>query len=342
MLGVMLAVSMVASVLSADDLPVASGARLKLEGKVAFTEGPAWHPSGNVFFSDIANNRIMRRDRTGAIHVYRTPSGRTNGLLFDLQGRLIACEGGGFDSNRRVTRTERDGTITVLADKFQGKPINSPNDVAIDSRGRLYFSDPRYRNRENMKQRDADGRLIEGVYRIDGPGKVARIITHEVDRPNGILVSPDDRYLFVSDNVNDEVKYGADRRKGHRKLWRFDLRADGTIDPASRKLLFDWGTERGPDGMAQDQKGRLYVTAGVNHTTSLLTTDKKHKAGVYVFSIEGKLLQFIAVPMDAITNCAFGDADRKTLYITAGHRLWSIRTATPGYTAWPPVKAGGK
>ena len=340
--GLTLAFAAAFGVLAADELPVASSARLKLEGKVAFTEGPAWHPSGNVFFSDIANSRIMRRDRTGAIHVYRTPSGRTNGLLFDLQGRLIACEGGGFDSNRRVTRTERDGTITVLADKFQGKPVNSPNDVAIDSRGRLYFSDPRYRNRENMQQRDDDGRLIEGVYRIDGPGKVARIITHEVDRPNGILVSPDDRYLFVSDNVNDEVKYGRGKRRGHRKLWRFDLRADGTVDPASRKLLFDWGTERGPDGMTQDQQRRLYVTAGVNHSTSPLATDKKHKSGVYVISTEGKLLQFIAVPMDTITNCAFGDADRKTLYITAGHRLWSIRTAAPGYTAWPPVKAKEK
>ena len=111
------------SSLSAADIVPADSA-LKTEVRVAFTEGPAWHPSGNVYFSDIANNRIMRRDRTGALHVYRSESGRTNGLCFDQQGRLICCEGGGAESNRRVTRIELDGTITVLADSFDGKRLN--------------------------------------------------------------------------------------------------------------------------------------------------------------------------------------------------------------------------
>ncbi len=307
--------------------PVPTEAQLKIEGIVAFTEGPAWHPSGNVYFTDIANNRIMRRDANGELHVYRSPSGRANGLLFDCEGRLLCCEGGGPEGNRRVTRTELNGTITVLAADFQGHRFNSPNDLAIDSRGRIYFTDPRYGDRADMQQIDAQGEPIEGVYRIDEVGKVARVITHEVDRPNGILVSADDKYLFVADNVND----GPRGLGGNRKLWRFDLNADGTIQPDSRKLLFDWGSDRGPDGLALDTAGRIYAAAGFNFPALPIETAIQHKAGIYVIAPEGGLLQFIPVPEDMITNCTFGDADRQTLYITAGHKLWSIRTATPGF-----------
>jgi gluconolactonase len=244
---------------------------------------------------------------------------------------MLCCEGGGLDGNRRITRTELNGTITVLADRFENNKFNSPNDLAIDSQGRIYFTDPRYGDRSDMQQRDADGREIEGVYRIDDVGKVERIIAHEVDRPNGILVAPDDRTLFVADNVND----GPHGLGGNRKLWRFDLNADGSIESASRKLLFDWGTERGPDGMALDNEGRLYAAAGFNFPNPPVETANKHKAGIYVIAPEGGLLQFIPVPADMITNCTFGDADRKTLYITAGHKLWSIRTSAPGVTVWP-------
>jgi gluconolactonase len=310
--------------------PIPTESQLQIEGGVAFTEGPAWHPDGNVYFSDIANNRIMRRDANGEMHVFRTPSGRTNGIQFDHQGRMLCCEGGGLDSKRRITRTELNGTITVLADGFEGGKFNSPNDLAIDSKGRIYFTDPRYGDRSDMQQRDADGRAIEGVYRIDDVGKVERIIEHEVDRPNGILVSPDDRTLYVADNVND----GPHGLGGNRKLWRFDLGADGSIEPASRKLLFDWGSDRGPDGMAMDIEGRLYAAAGFNFPHPPVETANKHKAGIYVVAPEGGLLQFIPVPADMITNCTFGDPDRKTLYITAGHTLWSIRTSTPGVTVW--------
>lgn len=314
----------------ADD-PIPADSQLQLEGRVAFTEGPAWHPDGNVYFSDIANNRIMRRDADGVIHIFRTPSGRTNGIIFDHQGRMLCCEGGGLDSNRRITRTELNGTITVLAKQFQDSKFNSPNDLAIDSKGRIYFTDPRYGDRSDMQQRDSDGRAIEGVYRINDVGKVERIITHEVDRPNGILVSPDDKYLYVADNVND----GPNAQGGNRKLWRFDLRVDGSVDSNSRKLLFDWGTDRGPDGMAMDVEGRLYAAAGFNFPKPPVETATKYKAGIYVIAPQGGLLQFIPVPADMITNCTFGDADRKTLYITAGHKLWSIRTGTPGVTVWP-------
>lgn len=313
--------------LAADGQPVSADARLKFEGKVAFVEGPSWHPTGNVYFSDIPNERIMRRDRNGEIHVFRTSSGFTNGTCFDLQGRMICCEGGGAPSKRRVTRLELDGTITVLADSFEGKRINSPNDCTVDAKGRVYFTDPRYRSRAGLEQIDADGREVEGVYRIDDVGKVARILSHEVQRPNGIAISPDQKFLYIADNKNDKPT-------DNRKLWRFDLKKDGTVDASSQKLLFDWGSDRGPDGMAIDSKDRLYVTAGFNNPEPPAQTANKFKAGIYVITSEGKLVQFIPVPTDMITNCAFGDDDLKTLYITAGHKLWSIRTDTAGHVEW--------
>ena len=313
--------------LAADSQPVSADARLKFEGKVAFVEGPSWHPTGNVYFSDIPNERIMRRDRNGEIHVFRTSSGFTNGTCFDLQGRMICCEGGGAPSKRRVTRLELDGTITVLADSFEGKKINSPNDCTVDAKGRVYFTDPRYRSRVGLEQVDAAGREVEGVYRIDEAGKVSRILSHEVQRPNGIAISPDQKFLYVADNRNDKPT-------DNRKLWRFNLKTDGTVDATSQKLLFDWGSDRGPDGMAVDSKGRLYVTAGFNNPEPPAQTANKFKAGVYVITFEGTLVQFIPVPTDMITNCAFGDDDLKTLYITAGHKLWSIRTGTAGHVEW--------
>lgn len=318
--------------LPALEAQVSDVAQLKLEGAVAFTEGPAWHPSGNVYFTDIANNRIMRRDPSGVMHVFRIPSGRANGLLFDHKGNLMACEGGGEGGNRRVTRTGKDGTIMVLASHYEGKRLNSPNDLAVDSRGRIYFTDPRYGNRDDVEQFDEQGREIEGVYRIDAPGKLSRIITHEVHRPNGILISADDKFLFVADNVNDGPAEGLG---GNRKLWRFDLRADGSVVPASRKLLFDWGSDRGPDGLALDSMGRIYATAGFNFPKPPVETSIKYGAGVYVFSPEGQLLQTIPVPADMVTNCTFGGKDLRTLYVTAGHKLWSIPVKDPGHLAWP-------
>lgn len=315
--------------------PIAADAKLAIAGQVAFTEGPAWHPSGNVYFTDVANNRIMRLDPKGEMHVFRQPSGRSNGLVFDGQGRLLCCEGGGAEGNRRVTRTELDGTIAVMANQFEGKRLNSPNDITVDSRGRIYFTDPRYGDTSDTEQKDAQGQLIEGVYRIDEPGKVTRIITHEVDRPNGIAISPDEKFLYVADNVNTGPKAVG----GNRKLWRFDFRDDGTVDLASRKLIFDWGTDRGPDGMALDDQGRLYVAAGFNFPKPPAETADRHKAGVYVISPGGELLDFIPVPADMCTNCTFGGTDLKTLYITAGHTLWNIPTRATGHVLY---KAEGK
>ena len=279
-------------------------------------EGPSWDPAGYLYF--VGNNKVSRMDSQGKVEAFRDPSPGANGSLVDPQKRVIVCE----SQSRRVIRIERDGSVTVLADSYEGKKFNSPNDVSIDSQGRLYFTDPRYGRRDTMEILDAQGKQVEGVYRIDAPGKVTRIIEREVERPNGILVSPGDRYLFVADNNNNT-------EGGARKIWRFDLKKDGSIDPASRKLIFDWHTARGPDGFKMDREGRLYVAAGLNRASRFETTDE-YKGGLFIISPEGKLLEFIAVPKDESTNCAFGGPDLKTLYITGGGALYSIRTKTAG------------
>jgi len=302
-----------------------AGAKLKVEaeGGVA-DEGPAWDPKLGLLTS--GSGHVYRFDRQGKAQIFRKDAG-TNGLLFDSKGRLLACE----PAQRRITRTELDGKVTVLTDRFQGKRYNEPNDLTVDSQGRTYFSDPRYGPQAGKDIVDDQGRIIEGVYRIDPDGKVARIIGRELERPNGVLVSADDRFLYVADNNNDTIG-------GARKLYRFALRPDGTVDLASKKLLVDWGKGRGPDGVKQDQKGRLYVAAGLNKPNPPPEPAEDVKGGIYVFSPEGKRLAFLAVPRDEVTNCAFGGDDLKTLYITAGGTLYSMRTTTPGRVLWPAAK----
>ena len=298
------------------------GAKLKVEAEGdGGGEGPAWHPKLGVFTSG-NNGHMYLLEPSGKSRIYRKDAG-TNGLLFDAKGNLVACE----HVARRVTRADPYGKITVLTDKYAGKRYNNPNDLTIDSKGRIYFSDPRYGPRDGMEILDENGRTIEGVYRIDPDNKVTRIIGRELERPNGVLVSADDKYLFVADNNNNTLG-------GARKLYRFDLKADGTVDFASKKLLHDWGTGRGPDGVKQDQEGRLYVAGGLNKPSPPFEPAKDKKGGIYVFTPEGKLLTFLPVPRDEVTNCAFGGADLKTLYITGGGTLYSIRTTTPGRVLW--------
>lgn len=287
-------------------------------------EGPAWHaPSRSLYFT--GGNRISRYDSTGATQVFRQPAGGANGLAFDHQGRLIVCEA----ANRRVTRAEADGTIMVLADVFEGHRLNSPNDLTLDGRGRIYFTDPRYGSRDGMEMRDSAGQLVEGVYRIDAPGKLTRILDKVVERPNGILVSPDGKHLYVADNNNNTVG-------GARKLWRFDLNAEGNVSLDSAKLIFDWKTSRGPDGIKADRSNRLYVAAGLNRTHPPFETVDPYRAGIYIFSAEGTLSDFVPIPNDEVTNCAFGDEDLKSLYITAGGTLWRLRLNTRGVVSYSP------
>jgi gluconolactonase len=315
---VVLIFALAASILAAAESPLPPGAKPKNLGKVGAGESPLWHPSGYLLFS--GGGRIGRWNPDGTTSIFRENAG-TNGLLLDLQGRLIGCE----SRNRRVTRTEQDGSITVLADNYEAKRFNSPNDLTIDSKGRIYFTDPRYGDRSDMEIKDQQGRVVEGVYRIDAPGKVTRIITHEVDRPNGILVSPRDNLLYVADNNNNNVG-------GPRKLFRFRLRPDGTIDPVTKTVIFDWRDSRGGDGFEMDKAGRLYVAAGRTQPSAYETD--KFKGGVYILSPDGKLLDFIPIPVDEVTNVGFGGKDRKTLFISAGGTLWSIPVTMPGWSRY--------
>ncbi len=280
-------------------------------------EGPAWDAEFGVLTS--GNGNIHRWSPDGVASVFRKEAG-TNGLMFDPQGRLIACE----PKERRVTRTDREGNITVLTDRFEGKRYNSPNDLSIDSKGRIYFSDPRYGDRDDMQLVGADGKTVEGVYCIDLDGSVRRVIGREVERANGVLVSFDNKHLYVADNNNNTAK-------GNRKLWRFVLKEDGSVDLTTQRLLFDWGRGRGPDGLKQDVNGNLYVAAGLNRSNPPYEPDDSVLAGVYVLDLDGNLIDFIAVPRDEVTNCAFGDDDRRTLFITGGGTLYKVRTKNAGF-----------
>jgi len=307
----------------ADEPVLPAGAKPTLVAEEGAGEGPAWHPQLGLLTS--GGGHIYRRDLQGRQSIFRQSAG-SNGLLFDRQGRLIIAE----PVRRRVSRLEANGDLTILTDRYEGKRYNQPNDLALDSRNRIYFSDPRYGEREGMELEDGTGRKIEGVYRIDPDGKVTRIITHEVDRPNGLVITPDDKYLYVADNNNDT-------EGGARKLFRFNLRPDGAVDFSTQKLIHDWGRSRGPDGMKLDRLGRLYVAAGLNRPNPPFETQPEPTAGIYVFSAEGQLLEWIPIPRDEVTNCAFGGPDLKTLYVTAGGSLWAIPMATPGRPVFPPA-----
>ncbi len=277
----------------------------KLWSKGEFTEGPAHGPRGCIYFSDIGN-RIMEFDpKINKTTVFRSPSGRANGLIFDAKGRLIACEGANTGGTRRVSITLDNGKIKTLADRWKGKRFNSPNDLTIDKRGRIYFTDPRYVGKEKREIK------TERVYRIDPDGTVTQIIT-DVKKPNGIVLSPDMKTLYLAEN----------NPAGDRHLLAYPLKADGTV--GKKHILHDFGKGRGIDGMTIDIKGNVYATAG-----------RGKKAGVYIFNPKGKLLTVIPTP-ETPSNCVFGGTDNKTLYVTAGVSLYRIRLTIPGFAIYRP------
>lgn len=287
---------------------------------IAFTEGPAAAADGMVYFTDMPNNRIMQFDSvTGRTSVWRTPSGRANGLLFDAQGRLLACEGNEFgdnDGHRRITRTDMaSGRVEVLTDRFEGKRYNAPNDIAACSNGMLFFTDPCYGERSWMEL------TRESVYRIDPDGRVSEVLTQPlIQRPNGIALSPDERTLYVVDSC---AVIG-----GNRKIWKFDLADDGTL--SNQRLVFDFAPGRGGDGMAVDQNGNLWIAAGIIRPRGPHeTTDVP--PGIWIVTPAGELRGRIPIPEDVLTNVTFGGDDLKTLYVTAGRNLFSIRVTVPGF-----------
>jgi len=276
---------------TAQDEFIPDDAQLELVwGEGQFTEGPVPAADGSILFSDIGN-RIMRYDpNTGRTTVFREPSGRSNGMMFDPKGRLTVCEGANTGGGRRISVTEADGTVRTLADRYQGKRFNSPNDLAIDRKGRVYFTDPRYVGDE---PRELD---FQAVFVIQPSGEV-RIATREVEKPNGILVSPDGDVVYVSDNN------GAPG--GNRQLLRFAAGDDGTL--IGREALWTFSAdERGIDGMTLDVEGNIYAAAG-----------RGAESGIYIFSPDGEPLAWLATP-GAPTNCVFGvGREASMLYVTA-------------------------
>lgn len=301
---------------------VAEGSNLTTATIIAFTEGPAVDAGGNVYFSDIWNNRIMKLAADGSQSVFRADSGRTNGNTFDQLGRLLSCEGAemGPGGRRRVVRTDlTTGEVVVLTERYEGARYNSPNDVVVDGRGRIYFTDPCYADRSLMEME------IEGVYRIDPDGLVTRILQQpQIQRPNGIAITPDDRTLYL---VDSNPSAG-----GNRKIWAFDLSTEGTL--SNQRLVYDFSPSRGGDGMRLDMEGNLWVAAGINRARRAgETTD--HPAGVYVISPAGIQLGCVPIPEDLVTNLAFGGPDKKDLFVTAGKSLFKLQTNIAGWSVYP-------
>ncbi len=273
---------------------------------VAFTEGPTVDAAGNVYFTETVSNRIMKLSVDGKLSTFRENTNTANGMIFDREWRLVVCEGG--KRHPGVIRIDvQTGRVETLADRYQGKPLNAPNDVTIDGKGRLYFTD--------------QGPVGQGgVYRIDPDGRLTRILSGaEVEKPNGISVAPDDRTLYLVESN------GAER--GARMIRAYDLLPDGAV--RNMRVFHNFYPGRSADGITVDSAGNLYAAAGLHRrrgTSETLDT----QCGIHVFSPAGKLLRFVPIPEDTITNCAFGGPDLKTLYVTAGKTLFKIRVDIPG------------
>jgi gluconolactonase len=259
----------------------------KVAGDFKFIEGPVWcAANGELLFSDIPANRVVRF-KDGKCETFRSPSSNSNGLTLDEQGRLIACEHG----SRRVTRTETDGTVTVLAESFKGKRLNSPNDAVVKSDGTIYFTDPPYGVKREDRELD-----FQGVYRISADGKTLSLLVEDFAKPNGLAFTPDEKILYVNDT-----------ERGH--IRAFDVAADGLI---SNSRVF--AQTPGADGMKVDTAGTVYCTS---------------QTGVMVFDRTGKHLGTFVTP-EQPANCGFGDADWKTLYMSCRTGLYRVRLAIPG------------
>jgi gluconolactonase len=282
-----------------------------------FTEGPAVDREGHVYFTNIPVSKILKWDPVEMrLSDYRTEFNGANGLRFTRKGDLLVCEG----RPARLTRIQmQTGEQTVLADRFNGRGLQSLNDLDFDSRGRIYFS-----SRESNP--DLQQVNKRSVYRADPDGSLTQLLTEpEVHMPNGIAVSPDEQTLYVI-----EAHSGEDR---NRNILAFDLHEDGSL--SNRRVLYNFYPGRSGDGMCIDREGNLYVAAGLHKrrgTSETLDT----RPGIHVISPKGKLLAFRETPEDTITNCTFGGKDLKTLYVTCGTHLLRIRTRIPGKTTYLP------
>lgn len=292
----------------------------EIKDRSIFTEGPAVDGNGVVFFTNVPVEKILTWDpHKKKLGVFREKSNKANGLLFAPNGDLLACEGGAG----RVTRTNmKTGETKVLASEFNNFPLASPNDLALDAAGHLFFT-------SRPGTDDPTKGNVNAVYRVnsDGTGKLSQVLhLPEVHMPNGIVTSPDDKTLYLI-----EAHPNADR---NRNIMAYDLAKDGRISNPRVHINFYPG--RSGDGMCIDSEGNLYVAAGL-HKTRKTSETLDTRPGIHVVSPQGKVIDFIETPIDTITNCAFGGKDLKTLYVTCAKYLLSIRTQIAGKSAYRPA-----
>jgi gluconolactonase len=285
-------------------LHIGSARLEKLAEGCRWAEGPAYFPAGRyLVWSDVPNDRMMRFDETSnAVSVFRHPSGYSNGNTVDRQGRLVTCEHG----NRRVTRTEHDGSITVLASHYQGKRFNSPNDVVEKSDGSIWFTDPAYGIDSDYEGHKAESEIGAcHVYRIDPHTGDVSIVADDFVRPNGLAFSPDEKRLYVADTGATHVK------DGPRHIRSFDADDHGGLSGGS---VFATCTQGLFDGFRLDATGRIWTSAG---------------DGVHCYESDGTLIGKILVP-EAVANVVFGGPKRNRLYICATTSLYAIMLPVNG------------
>jgi gluconolactonase len=272
---------------------IAEGASVeKVAGGFAFTEGPGCDADGDLYFTDQPNDRIMRWSVDGQLSTFLQPAGRANGVYFDRTGHLIACA----DEKNALWSIAPDRTVTILVDRYEGKPFNGPNDVWVRPDGGLYFTDPFYQR--PWWTHDTMPQDSQQVYFLSADRQRLTRVTRDLAKPNGIIGTPDGTTLFVSD-------------VDAHKTYRFDIAPDGTL---SAKTLV---VEAGSDGMTLDDEGHLYLTGD----------------GVKVFDTSGRQIEHIAIPEKWTANVAFCGKDRHTLFITASTGLYAVRTRVKGANA---------
>lgn len=288
---------------------IVSAAVERLFKGARWAEGPVWFGDGRyLLFSDIPNNRMLRwLEETGEVSVFRSPSNYSNGNFRDRAGRLLTCE----HDTRRVTRTEHDGTITVLMDSYQGKRLNAPNDIVVHSDGAIWFSDPGYGIMSNYEGHKAAFELPANVYRLDPNTRVATVVASDLEKPNGLCFSPDEKLLYIVDSANP--KHSGDARP----IRVYDV-VDGARLMNGRMFVnMSPGTS---DGIRCDVDGNVWSAAG---------WAGEGFNGVHVFAPDGKLIGKIHLP-EVCANLCFGGVKRDRLFMTASQSLYSLYVGTEG------------
>ncbi|MEQ8337094.1 MAG: SMP-30/gluconolactonase/LRE family protein [Cyclobacteriaceae bacterium] len=283
----------------------------RIEDTEVFTEGPAVDKDGIVYFTNIRVNKILKwNPEAKELSVFNDASNAANGLRFDPEGNLLICEGG----SGKVTKLNMEtGVKSTIAESYNGKGLQSPNDLEYDSSGRIYFS-----SRTNNPELEKEN--VRALYRVDPDGSVHQLLAEpKVHMPNGVVISPDEKKLYLIEAHPDE--------NHARHILSFDLQADGSL--ANRDTLYNFYPGRSGDGMCIDSEGNLYVAAGLHETRNTSET-LDTRPGIHVISPEGELLAYVKTPEGTVTNCTFGGEDLRTLYVTCGTYLLSIQTKIAG------------